>query len=81
MNTREQFLEDIDAFLAHTGMSERQLGDQAVNDAKFVARIRAGSSLTVRTLDRVRKFMRDYRPNSQDGKPRPRKAASNQAAA
>lgn len=70
MNTREQFLQEIDAFLAHTGMTQSQLGDMAVNDAKFVPRIRAGSSLTVRTLDRVREFMRDYRP-PKDGKPRP----------
>lgn len=80
MNTREQFLQEIDAFLAHTGMTASQLGEQAVSDKKFVSRIRSGSSLTVRTLDRVREFMRAYRP-STDGKPRPRKAADTSVAA
>lgn len=82
MSTREQLLEEIDAFLQQTGMTKSVFGTLAANDDKFVERVRAGSGFTVRTLDRVRKFMNDYKPPSQKGgKSRPKKAAASQAAA
>lgn len=81
MSTREQLLEEIDAFLQQTGMTKSVFGTLAANDDKFVERVRAGSGFTVRTLDRVRKFMSDYKPPHKGGKSRPKKAAANQAAA
>ena len=74
MSTREQLLEEMDAFLSQTGMKKSVFGTRAANDDKFVERVRAGSGFTVQTLDKVRKFMRDYRPPAapKDGKPRPK---------
>lgn len=80
MSTREQLLKEMDAFLQQTGMTKSVFGTLAANDDKFVERVRAGSGFTVRTLDRVRKFMNDYKP-PKGGKSRPKKAAASHAAA
>lgn len=82
MSTREQLLEEIDAFLQQTGMTKSVFGTLAANDDKFVERVRAGAGFTVRKLDSVRKFMSDYKqPSQKGGKSRPKKAAASQAAA
>lgn len=82
MSTREQLLQEIDAFLSQTGMTKSVFGTLAANDDKFVERVRGGSGFTVRTLDRVRKFMREYRPPvPKDGKSRPKKATASSVAA
>lgn len=79
MSTREQLIKEMDAFLQQTGMTKSVFGTLAANDDKFVERVKAGSGFTVRTLDRVRKFMSEY--NKKGGKPRPKKAVASHAAA
>ena len=51
------FLAEIDAFLQRTGMRPSMLGHRAVNDGKFVTRLRNGGQVTLRTMARVRQFM------------------------
>lgn len=76
-NTRDTLLKEIDAFLDRYGMAAAKFGEEAVSDPAFVLRLRAGRSPRIDTVDRVRQFMRDYRPPL---KRRP-KAAQERAAA
>lgn len=57
MDTKQSLLEDIAAYLERTGMAKTTFGLMAVNDGKFVDRIRGGGGVTTKTLDRARLFM------------------------
>lgn len=61
MDTRDQILAEIEALLRRTEMAETTFGRKAVNDGKFVARLRAGGGLTTRTADQVRAFIADQK--------------------
>jgi hypothetical protein len=68
MDQRTALIAQIEAFIAERGIAPTTFGRLAVNDGKFVARIKAGGDLTSRTADRVRAFM-------QAPKPAPKSAA------
>jgi hypothetical protein len=61
MTTVEQLLQDIDRHLAVTGVAETTFGRLAVNDGKFVGRLREGAGVTVATVDRVRAYIESER--------------------
>lgn len=63
MTDLEKFAAEIEAFLKRVGMSPSEFGLRAMNDAKFVGRIREGSDVLMGTASRVRKFMAEYRPS------------------
>ncbi|HEV3010975.1 MAG TPA: hypothetical protein VGX52_18260, partial [Burkholderiales bacterium] len=50
-------LGSISEFCRRTGMAESTFGRRAVNDGKFVARLRDGARVTPETLQRVNLFM------------------------
>src|SRR5215475_448743 len=50
-------LDSISEFCRRTGMAESTFGRRAVNDGKFVARLRDGARVTPETLTRVNDFM------------------------
>ena len=50
-------LGSISDFCRRTGMAESTFGRRAVNDGKFVARLRDGARVTPETLDRVNQFI------------------------
>jgi hypothetical protein len=50
-------LGSISEFCQRTGMAESTFGRRAVNDGKFVARLRDGARVTPETLTRVNQFM------------------------
>src|SRR3954467_2649651 len=50
-------LGSISDFCRRTGMAEWTFGRRAVNDGKFVARLRDGARVTPETLTRVNDFM------------------------
>jgi hypothetical protein len=50
-------LGSISEFCQRTGMAESTFGRRAVNDGKFVARLRDGARVTPETLQRVNQFM------------------------
>jgi hypothetical protein len=50
-------LTSISNFCRQTGMAESTFGRRAVNDGKFVARLRDGARVTPETLERVNQFM------------------------
>lgn len=53
----EQLLQEIAAFCRGRGIAESTFGRRAVNDGKFVARLRFGGGITTHTVKRVRTFM------------------------
>ena len=50
-------LQEIAAFCRSAGMAESTFGRRAVNDGKFVSRLRFGGRVTTSTADRVRAFI------------------------
>lgn len=60
--TSEDLLIEIDRFLCRpdVGITETTFGRLAVNDGKFVGRLRDGKGLTLATAEKVRVFIRDY---------------------
>src|SRR5438105_15163326 len=50
-------LGSISDFCRRTGMAESTFGRRAVNDGKFVARLRDGARVTPETLTRVNQFI------------------------
>jgi hypothetical protein len=59
MDTQTQLLAEIEAFLATREIAESTFGRLAVNDGKFVSRLRAQANMTLATIDRARKFIRE----------------------
>lgn len=59
MTVQSDLLLEIEAFLAaHGGMAESTFGLRAVNDGKFVRRLRSGANMTLATIERAKEFMR-----------------------
>jgi phosphopantothenoylcysteine decarboxylase/phosphopantothenate--cysteine ligase len=56
-STGRALLSEIEAFLAATGVTPTKFGIAAVNDGHLVANLRKGSSVTLKTADRVRAHM------------------------
>src|SRR6185436_10900393 len=54
-------LAEIEAFLAGSGITATKLGIAAVNDGHLVANLRKGSSVTLKTADKVRAYMASQR--------------------
>jgi len=57
MSTIRTLLSEIDAFLRDAEMAETTFGRHAVNDGKFVGRLREGAGVTVATVERVRAYI------------------------
>src|SRR5688500_1548505 len=53
----DTLLDSISEFCRQAGMAESTFGRRAVNDGKFVSRLRAGARVTQETFNRIRDFM------------------------
>ena len=53
MNPITDILSRIERHCAARGISESTFGRYVVNDGKFVARLRSGRSMTLKTFERV----------------------------
>ncbi|HTP97148.1 MAG TPA: hypothetical protein VMK05_14950 [Burkholderiales bacterium] len=53
----DTLLDNISEFCRRNGMAESTFGRRAVNDGKFVSRLRDGARITPETLERVNAFM------------------------
>jgi hypothetical protein len=53
----ESFLQEIEAFLAESGMSATKFGARSVNDGKLLDRLRANGNVTTKTMCRVEQFI------------------------
>jgi len=60
MDARQALISDIEDYCRRGGLAESTFGRQAVNDGKFVGRLRGGGNVTTRTIERVRRFMREH---------------------
>jgi hypothetical protein len=78
MSAREEFLQEIEAFLAKTGMAPTTFGLKAVNDRAFINRLRGSISNTSAQgpgLDTVRKIRSFMKSNARYRSPRLKKQA------
>src|SRR5581483_10842904 len=53
-------LDSISEFCRRAGMAESTFGRRAVNDGKFVARLRDGARITPETLERVSAYLTSH---------------------
>lgn len=60
-STREALVRKIEAFLAETGMSERQFGICVNNDHKFMKRLRSGAGITLTVIEKAERVMAERR--------------------
>jgi len=60
MDTRAQLIDEIEVFCRHKGIAESTFGVRAVNDGKFVGRLRNGGRITTDTIDKVHAFMQHH---------------------
>ena len=51
-------IKQIEAYCARHGIEETTFGLRAVNDGKFVARLRDGSSIQIKTYKKVSDFLK-----------------------
>lgn len=58
---RSALLAEIESFLTERGMSAKAFGQLAVNDGKFVARLRSGENMTTDTITRVHRLLGEVR--------------------
>ena len=61
-SNNDALLAEIVTFCQRAGMAESTFGRRAVNDGKFVPRLRFGGRVTTQTVERVHAFMQDARP-------------------
>ncbi len=52
-------IKQIEAYCVRHGIEETTFGLRAVNDGKFVQRLRDGANMTIATIDKARSFIRD----------------------
>lgn len=81
MSTMAVLLAEIDAYLEEAGIAETTFGRLAVNDGKFVGRLRNGAGITVAMVDRVRAYIANQRarasadPHRRTQRSKPKAAA------
>ncbi len=54
-------LEEIESFLAESGMAESTFGRQAVSDWKFITQLRGGRRVWPETAEKARAFIKECR--------------------
>lgn len=59
MDAVSGFLQEIETYLAESGMKPTTFGKLAMGDPRFVATMRDGRAPNLSTVDRVRKFITD----------------------
>jgi hypothetical protein len=57
MEDHQTLIDEIEQYCRARTIAESTFGRMAVNDGKFVGRLRSGKGVTTRTLQRVREFM------------------------
>lgn len=69
MDPQVQLLSEVEAFLLTHPMADTTFGLRAVNDGKFMGRLRAGENMTLATLKRVQRYIRDSQPLDEEKSP------------
>lgn len=58
--------DDIAAFCMAHQMSERRLGEMALNDKNFIGDLRDGRNAGMKTVERLKRFMAAYPNHERD---------------
>jgi hypothetical protein len=61
MSTVASLISEIEGFCVEARIAESTFGRRAVNDGKFVGRLREGAGINVATVDRVRAYIASER--------------------
>ena len=64
----DSLLQEISTYCRAVGMAESTFGRLAVNDGKFVGRLRIGGAVTAQTVERVRRFITQETATFSDGR-------------
>lgn len=75
MFTQASLVSEIDAFLTESQMTKTAFGLKALNDGTFVARLKRGDNVTLKTVDRVRAYIAAERAKMQPQPSKRRRAA------
>ena len=59
MDDQDRLIQEIESYCKVAGIAESTFGRQAVNDGKFVGRLRDGKGVTTTTVAKVRRFLTD----------------------
>jgi predicted transcriptional regulator len=59
--TQNEFLNQIEEFLAERRMSHTAFGKSAVHDASFVTRLRKGADVKLKTVEKILRWMDQQR--------------------
>lgn len=59
MSMLSDLIDEIEGYAKRRGIKETTFGRLAADDGKFVGRLRDGKGVTIATVERVRKYMRD----------------------
>ena len=59
MDDQDRLIQEIESYCKVAGIAESTFGRQAVNDGKFVGRLRDGKGVTTATVAKVRRFLTD----------------------
>lgn len=63
MHEQAELVKEIEAYCRAAGLAETTFGRRAVNDGKFVGRLREGKGVTIKTVNRVRAFIAQTPPS------------------
>jgi hypothetical protein len=66
MDTQSQLLAEIEDFIGSQKIAATTFGKMAVNDGKFVSRLRSGANMTLATIARVKAFLETQRRASSE---------------
>ena len=58
---QQEFTDEIEAYLAESGLTPTVFGRMVLKDPSFVFRLRKGRSCGAKTIDRVRAYISDQR--------------------
>lgn len=76
MTARETLIKEIEAFMAEHHMRPTMFGKLALNDPALMGSLRSGRDVKLETADRIRKYMRDYKPPRRQPRPKARPRGS-----
>jgi hypothetical protein len=62
MSERQKLLQDIECFIDKFGLAASRFGLLAMNDPALVKRLRAGGDVRTETAQKLRDFMRGWKP-------------------
>jgi hypothetical protein len=60
MSEQQRLLDEISDYCRRAGIAESTFGRHAINDGKFVGRLRDGKRVTTATVERVRRYIADH---------------------